>query len=211
MVVIKVDSFYVELVVIVCIFQYFDYIILVVFAVADAVFSRELCPNGHTINCHQIDIAPCPPYTSGRPPNCVRIKCPFGWAGSFEPYCTEKPPCPTDRPVGVWPHCKRREKCPLNTIGHYPFCECAPGTIGEWPKCTIAVPSLELQPPHREYLPPDLPSQVPSLIGYLPPTKSPTAPIHIVGYIPPTTLQPNLLGYLPPDKPSAVYLPPHIS
>lgn len=144
----------------------------------------------------------CPKHTSGRPPNCQRIKCPTGWSGSFQPYCTEKPACPTDRPDGVWPYCKPAQLCPANSVGQYPFCECAPGTIGQSPDCEIAQPSQDLQSPHQGYFPPELPAQVPSLIGYLPPE-----PINIVGYLPPTTLHPDLLGYLPPASPSPVYLP----
>lgn len=163
----------------------------------------QMCPIGYLgtfPDCQMTESAinsTCPLYSSGWPPNCQPIPCPMGWSGSFQPYCTERPPCPADRPDGVWPYCKDRQICPLNTVGLYPFCECAPGTVGQPPNCSPLL-SLELQPPNQEYLPPKLPEQIPSLLGYLPPTTTSPDPINIVGYLPPTTLQPELLGYLPP-------------
>lgn len=90
---------------------------------------------GYPPNCHP----PCPAFHSGSPPNCVRIKCPSGWEGEYQPDCRYIS-CAIGM-VGVYPNCyipKPYVGCANGLIGNPPDCykPCPQYYYGRDPNCT---------------------------------------------------------------------------
>jgi uncharacterized membrane protein YgcG len=88
------------------------------------------CPGNSTLvdgKCTKPTPNPCPPGTTGVPPNCEPI-CPAG----------EDCPCP-EGTTGTPPNCIPIEECPEGTTGTPPNCipieECPEGTTGTPPNC----------------------------------------------------------------------------
>jgi hypothetical protein len=107
---------------------------------------RCVCPQGTSWNGRrcappitQPPTVQCPPYTTGRYPDCRPIPCPPNTTGRY-PDCRPME-CPRGT-YGQYPDCKREEtqtpECPPYTRGRYPDCRplpCPPGSYGRYPDC----------------------------------------------------------------------------
>jgi len=96
----------------------------------------KVCPpytTGRYPDCRPLLIRLCPPDSVGKYPNCACRRGTFGIPGN----CRERL-CPQGS-TGKWPNCEARiKRCPAGTHGRWPDCDpniCPQGTVGKWPNC----------------------------------------------------------------------------